>query len=147
MIIMYLVSACLAGFGTRFDGGIVLDERVRKLVSEGKAIPVCPEQLAGLPTPRRPMEFTGGDGSDLLDGKSRAVDSDGADMTEALLKGGDEVLKIARLYGASEAVFKDGSPSCGTTYVHVNGSRREGKGVCAELLERNGIKVRTVDSI
>ncbi len=146
-LFMYLVSACLAGFNTRYDGGNALNERVRSLISAGKAVPVCPEQLAGLPTPRKPMEFDSGDGSELLDGGTMVVDADGADMAKALLKGSEEVLRIARLFGVTEAVLKDGSPSCGTTYVYVRGSKREGKGVCAEVLQRNGIKVRSDDSI
>lgn len=144
---MYLVSACLAGFNTRYDGGNALDEHVRALVATGRALPVCPEQLAGLPTPRRPVEFAGGDGAELLEGKSRAVDSEGADYADVLVRGAEEVLRIAKLYGIDEAVLKDGSPSCGVTYVYERGAKREGRGVCAELLVRNNIRVRTVDSL
>ena len=144
---MYLVSACLAGFNTRYDGTNSLDERIRTLVASGRAVPVCPEQLAGLPTPRTPLEFETGNGRDLLDGKSKAVGGDGKDYTEALIKGAGEAVRIAGLYGIKEAILKDGSPSCGVTYVYCSGKRRQGRGVAAEALARQGIKVKTGDSL
>lgn len=140
---MYIVSACLAGFNTRHDGTNCLEEGVRKLVLEGKAIPVCPEQLGGLPTPREPVEFRGGAGRDALEGKTKITSLSGeADFTQALIKGAEETLRIARLYGAKEAILKDGSPSCGTGYVHSEGKRLPGRGVTAELLHKEGIPVR-----
>jgi uncharacterized protein YbbK (DUF523 family) len=145
---MFLVSACLAGFNTRYDGGNALDERVVSLVAEGRAVAVCPEQLAGLPTPRPALEFRGGgSGAGLLKGGVRLEGADGRDYTDSLLRGAREVLRMAVLYGIREAVFKDGSPSCGVTYVHADGSRVGGRGVCAELLERNNVRVRTVDTL
>lgn len=144
---MYIVSACLAGLNTRYDGKDALDERVRELVAGGRALPVCPEQLAGLGTPRAPVEFSSGSGGGLLEMKARAVGSDGVDYTEAFIRGAREVLRLARLYGIEQAVMKDGSPSCGVTYVYSGGSRCDGRGVCAELLAKNGIKVMTVDSL
>jgi uncharacterized protein YbbK (DUF523 family) len=142
---MYLVSACLAGMRTRYDGKDSMDERIRALVKEGKAIPVCPEQLAGMTTPRSPIEFTGE--VSPLDGKARVVDEDGADCSSALAKGAEEVIRIATLYGVREVILKDGSPSCGVTYVYSNGKKVEGRGVAAELLARNGIRVKSVDDL
>ncbi len=159
---MYLVSACLAGFNTRYDCTNCLDERVKKLVLSGKALPVCPEQLGWLTTPRPPVEFSSGDGASILDswldgekkifirvfcciagGKPGPVDD--AFITEALIKGAKETLRLARAYGIKKAIFKDGSPSCGAGYVHSDGQRRPGKGVTAALLMREGIEVAGVD--
>lgn len=144
---MYIVSACLAGMRTRYDGKDNMDERVKALVKEGKAIPVCPEQLAGLTTPRSPVEFRGGAGGSLLDGEALVVGEDGMDYSSALVKGAGEVMRIANLYGVREAVLKDGSPSCGVTYIYSEGKKVEGRGVAAELLARNGISVMTVDGL
>lgn len=141
------MSACLAGFNTRHDGGNRLDERVKRLVEEGRAIPVCPEALAGLLMPRPPVVFDGGDGAGVLGGTARAVDEEGVDRTEALIIGAEETLSMAVEHGIRTAVLKDGSPSCGVTYVHCTGGKREGRGVTAELLTQNGIEVITVDSI
>jgi uncharacterized protein YbbK (DUF523 family) len=135
---MLLVSACLAGFNTRWDGSNSIDERVTRLIAVGRALPVCPEQLAGLPTPRPAIEFKRG---------GEAVGKDGADYSEALLKGARETLRVAELYGIKEALLKDGSPSCGVSYVYSGGKRISGKGVTAALLEGKGIRVRTVDSL
>jgi uncharacterized protein YbbK (DUF523 family) len=121
---MYMVSACLAGMRTRYDGKDSMDERIWALVKEGKAIPVCPEQLAGLPTPRPPVEFRGGAGGHILDDEALAIGKDGNDYSSALIKGAGEALRIASLYEVREAVLRDGSPSCGVTYVYKDGRIR-----------------------
>jgi uncharacterized protein YbbK (DUF523 family) len=144
---MYIVSACLAGFRTRYDGRSMLDGRVKALVLEGRAVAVCPEQLAGLGTPRPPVELRGGGGGDLLEGRATAVGNDGMDYSSALCKGAEEVLRIAALYGVRKAVLKDGSPSCGVTYIYREGRKIGGRGVVSELLLRNNIRVMTVDSL
>lgn len=144
---MYLVSACLAGFNTRYDGTNSLDEKVERLVAEGRAVPVCPEQLAGLPTPRPYIEFRNGDGKALLNRDAKAIGKDGFDYSKTLWRGAAETLRIAKLYGIKEAILKDGSPSCGTTYVRIDGSKCHGKGVTAAMLESEGLMVRTVDTL
>lgn len=144
---MFLVSACLAGFNTRYDGTNSKDRRIVKLVSSGKAIPVCPEQLGGLPTPRPPVQFMEGDGKAVLDREAVVVDDNGIDYTENLIRSAEEVLRIADMFRIRKAIFKDGSPSCGVTYVWVSGKKIAGKGVTTTLLERNGIKVETIDPI
>lgn len=144
---MILVSACLAGFNTRYNGSNSLKEKVLKLVKEGKAIPVCPEQQGGLPIPRPAVEFTEGDGKDALEGKARTVSAGGEDFTPALLKGARETLRIAELYKAKEAILKDGSPSCGCTYVHSGGKKIPGRGITAELLSSKGLKILSDDTL
>ncbi|MDA8169305.1 MAG: DUF523 domain-containing protein [Nitrospiraceae bacterium] len=145
---MYLVSACLAGLNTRYNGENSLNETVKALVLEGRAIPVCPEQLGGLPTPRPAAQFDGGDGSGVLEGRTKVLSVDeGADCTGAFLRGAREVLRIARLYGADEAILKDGSPSCGVLHVRSRGEKIKGRGVAAELLRREGLKVTCGDTL
>lgn len=145
---MYIVSACLAGFSTRYDGKDRLDPRIKSLVLEGRAIPLCPEQLGGLPTPRPPLEFeSGGGGGAVIEGGSRVLTPGGEDRTGYLMKGAEAVLALARLYEIEAAVLKDGSPSCGVAYVYCGGWKTPGRGVAAEVLARNGIKVLSVDSI
>lgn len=149
---MYLISACLAGLRTRYDGTSAVitpetGEKIRSLLMAGLAIPVCPEQLGGLPTPRPQVDFRGGDGGQLLEGKAKAVTSDGVDFSDALIKGAGEVLRLAETSGIKSAILKDGSPSCGVNYVYINGVKTPGKGVTAKLLTGNGIEVITVDSL
>lgn len=143
---MFIVSACLAGVNCRHDGGNSADPLVRELVRQGKAIPVCPEQLGGLETPRMPAEIQGGDGKDVLEGKARVIRKDGTDVTDCFLKGAYETVEIAKLAGARRAIMKCSSPSCGCGKIYdgtFSGKRINGNGVTAELLIRNGIDVKT----
>lgn len=111
---------------------------------QGRAFPVCPEQLGGLPTPREPIELVGGDGEDLLRGISVAIGKKtGKDYTRNLLRGADEVLKIVSMLKIKEAFFKDGSPSCGCSYIKAGNKRIKGKGVATAVLLRAGIKVQS----
>ena len=141
---MYVVSACLAGIRCRYDGDSREDPEVLRLLSEGTALPLCPEQLGGLPTPRPRAQFVGGDGEDVLRGRAKVVSEDGEDVTESFLRGAEEVLRIARLLGLREVIFKDGSPSCGVSVVWVEGREVRGVGVTSALLIRNRIAVKAV---
>ena len=141
---MYVVSACLLGINTRYDGGCFCNEKLLELAEEGKVIPVCPEQLGGCPTPRDPCEIAGGDGGDVLDGRCAVKSRNGADMTEKFVKGAYETLKLAKVCGAKKAILKARSPSCGTGLIYdgtFSGRTFRGNGVTAELLIRNGIEV------
>ena len=133
---MLIVSACLAGFPCRYDGKKAINTAVQQLVREGKAIPVCPEQLGGLPTPRLPAEMKAG----------KVINSDGNDVTEAFEKGAAVVLEIAKQYGCTDALLKARSPSCGKGRIYdgsFSGILIEGNGKTADLLMRNGITVTT----
>lgn len=140
---MLLVSSCLIGLKTRYDGNTNLNESVRELVELGGAIPVCPEQLGGLPTPRLSAEFRGGDGDDVLQGRARLANTDGEDVTAYFLRGAEETLRIAKMVGARRAIFKERSPSCGCRQVWIDGELRDGCGVTSALLKRNGISVES----
>ncbi|MGI6567738.1 MAG: DUF523 domain-containing protein [Firmicutes bacterium] len=141
---VYLVSACLAGARTRFDGGARLDPELLQLVREGRAVPVCPEQLGGLATPRPPAEILGGDGFDVLAGTARVVTCDGQDVTAAYLKGAEEILRLAQTWQAAGAVLKARSPACGSGEIYdgsFQGSLKPGFGVAAALLAQAGLPV------
>ena len=131
---MMIVSACLAGFPCRYDGKARPCAQVVELVRAGKAIPVCPEQLGGLPTPRTSCEIREG----------RVVDADGHDRTEAFRRGARAVLRIAQTYGATEALLQSRSPSCGSGRIYDGSFTKTltaGDGVTARLLKENGIQV------
>lgn len=131
---MMIVSACLAGFPCRYDGKARPSTEIMELVKTGKAIPVCPEQLGGLPTPRPPCEIREG----------RVVDVAGADRTEAFRRGAQAVLELAKTYGATQAVLQNRSPSCGSGWIYdgtFSKTLTAGDGVTARLLKENGIQV------
>ncbi len=147
---MIIVSACLCGVNCKYDGGNNLDERVLNLLKEGKAIPVCPEQLGGQKTPRAPHEIFKGNGYDVLQGKARILGPEGDDVTSEFLKGAFETLKIAEAASASIAILKARSPSCGANQIYdgtFSGKKRSGNGVTAELLLSKGIKVFTEENL
>ncbi|WP_107727700.1 DUF523 domain-containing protein [Desmospora activa] len=141
---MKIVSGCFAGIACRYDQKHWRVEEIQRLVREGKAIPVCPEQMGGLPTPRNPAEIVGGDGEDVLDGKARVIDNQGNDVTEQYIAGAREALAMAEAVGAEEAILKERSPSCGSCMIYngtFSGTKKEGIGVTTALLRRHGIRV------
>jgi uncharacterized protein YbbK (DUF523 family) len=111
---------------------------------------VCPEQLGGCTTPRIAVEIHDGTGADVLEGRCKVTGKNGEDVTEKFLRGAAEVLRIAQLTGAKKAILKARSPSCGCGRIYdgtFSGKTREGNGVTAELLLRNGIEVMTEEDI
>lgn len=138
-----LVSACLIGLSTRYDGDHnrcdqLLDYLQREDLT---AIPICPEQLAGLSTPRPKVWFSDGDGEAILDGSGVMIDEEGHDMHAPFLKGAKMSLEIARLNRCDRAILKQKSPSCGCRTVHRNGEIVPGMGVTAALFKRHGIEL------
>lgn len=140
------MSACLLGVACRYDGG----HRYVQAIGEHPDIipvPICPEQLGGLATPRPCAWFSGGDGRAVLHGAARVVDATGADVTEAFLRGARQVCRIAELIGTTAAVLKEGSPSCGHQRVWIDHERRAGLGVTAAMLMERGIHVLSEEEI
>ena len=131
-----LVSACLLGTPCRYDGASrPCGELARLEVLGHRLIPVCPEVMGGLPTPRPPAE---------LQRDGRVVDRAGKDVTEAYRLGAEEVLELARAHRCTLAVLKERSPSCGRGQIYdgsFTGRLTEGSGVTARLLEEHGVQV------
>ncbi|MBP1930817.1 DUF523 domain-containing protein [Ammoniphilus resinae] len=147
---MKVVSACLMGCQCRYDKKGNYIQEIEGLVRNGKAIPVCPEQLGGLSTPRNPAEIVGGNGFDVLDGKAKVIDNQGNDVTKQFIDGAHQALKIAQTVGATEAILKERSPSCGSHMIYdgtYSKSKKEGVGVTAALFIRNGISVTSEEQI
>ncbi|MEM3381690.1 MAG: DUF523 domain-containing protein [Candidatus Bathyarchaeia archaeon] len=146
---MSLVSACLLGIDCRYDGRNSISGKVLRLIGKEILIPVCPEQLGGLATPREPMRVIGGGGSEVLDGKAKVINRIGEDVSRNLIKGAEETLKIARSLGVRRAIFKSRSPSCGCGEIYDEASLRivRGDGVVTALLKRNGVEVITEEDL
>lgn len=145
-----LVSACLLGVQSRFDGGSCPREAALDLLRRGIALPVCPEQLGGLPTPRPRAEIRGGDGADVLAGRALVVDEEGRDVTAAFLRGARETVRLAAEAGVKRAVLRSHSPSCGAGAIHdgtFTGRLRLGDGVSAALLRQAGITLTTEEDL
>lgn len=146
----YLVSACLLGLPTRYDGGCCPVPWLVQWAARGLVVPFCPEVAGGLSIPRPPAEIVGGDGLVVLDGQARVLTIDGQDVTEAFLTGAWQALEIARRLGLRQAVLKDNSPSCGCHRIYdgtFSGHLVSGQGVTAALLRRNGVTVLAEEDV
>lgn len=143
---MILVSACLCGMHCRYDGSTKQDDEILAMLQRDEAIPVCPEQLGGLATPRPPAEIKQGDGAAVLRGEARVYNAQGQDVTGSFIKGAEETLRLARICKAERVILKSKSPSCGCGVVYdgtFSGTLRQGDGVTAALLKQSGIPVET----
>lgn len=137
-----IVSACLLGLRTRYDGKDAFSVEAASLLEGRTVIPVCPEQLGGLSTPRLPAGITGGDGQNVLAGTAAVLTSSGEDVTIQFVKGAMDTLQIARLNGVQEAYLKEKSPSCGSTLICRDGACVSGMGVTAALLSSEGLAIK-----
>ena len=130
---IYLVSACLMGLKTRYDGESKPCSRCIRALQGAVWIPVCPEQLGGLPTPRVAAELIGGNGRDVLAGRAKVIRVDDVEVTGQFIHGARQVLEIARAQPVSAIFLKARSPSCGINEV---------LGVTAALLQKHGFNLR-----
>lgn len=137
-----LISACLLGLSCRYDGGKkpLAGKYLSELMDKFELVPVCPEMLGGLPTPRAPSEKR--DGGVFM--------RSGEDVTDNYLRGARQSLYLAELFGCRCALLKQRSPSCGSGQIYdgsFTGTVISGSGVTAELLMDKGIKVYSEENI
>ena len=131
-----LISACLLGLHCRYDGKSKPWDKddLNKLAQKYWLIPVCPEQLGGLTTPREPAERCA----------DRFVTKTGKDVTEQYQRGAEEVLRLAKMFDCKQALLKEKSPACGAGRIYDGSFTKtltEGNGAAADLLLNNGIDV------
>ena len=129
-----LISACLLGAACRYDGKAQGQPWISCLRERYHLIPICPEQLGGLPTPRSPAERVG----------ETVLTRDGRDVTEQYAAGAEEALRLAKLLGCKKALLKERSPSCGHGTIYdgtFTGTKTDGSGVTAQRLAEAGLEV------
>jgi uncharacterized protein YbbK (DUF523 family) len=138
-----LVSACLLGRACRYDGAhCAQGELAEKLSQYGEvAVPFCPEEEGGLPTPRPPAWIESRGAAEVIDGEDRVVDIEGKEVTDFFLRGARAALALCRERGIAKAYLKERSPSCGVHSTHIAEVLVDGPGVAAELLARHGIDI------
>lgn len=135
-----IVSACLLGIRSRYNGEEAVSEEVSLLSRKYELIPVCPELLGGLSVPRPPAEILGG----------RVIDKEGADVTANFILGAEKTAEIAERHGCSQAVLKARSPSCGAGVIYdgtFSGKRISGNGITADRLFSLGINIVSEDNL
>lgn len=129
-----LVSACLLGENTRYDGGNNFFPFLEELSKYYELVPFCPEVASGLGIPRPKAEIRGGSVLSIED----------KDLTKEYVASSEEASRLCRFLSISYAILKDGSPACGVREIHdgtFSGTKKEGKGITARKLEAMGIKV------
>lgn len=139
-MVRVIVSACLLGSPVRYNGTDKKTDHpiLQRWIEEGRVVSVCPEVMGGLGTPRPPAEIV------CIDGLRRVRANTGRDVTAEFDRGAAAALEQAIRQGARLAILKEGSPSCGTTYVYdgtFTGTRVTGEGVTAAVLRKRGIRV------
>lgn len=134
-----LISACLLGIKCRYDCKVKEYPRINDLIGKHTLIPVCPEQLGGMPTPRPPVEIKSGE----------VVDINGKVYTDIFVEGANAVLQIAKYNDCTLAILKKNSPSCGYGEIYdgsFSGTLIEGNGITAQLLRDNDITVKNEEN-
>lgn len=135
-----IVSACLFGCDCRYKGDNCKQEELVALAERHTLVPVCPEQLGGLPTPRNPAEICG----------DKVLSNAGKDVTKEYTKGAETALYIAKIVGADAAVLKANSPSCGKGVIYdgtFTGQKTAGDGVTVKRFAAAEIPVFTENEI
>jgi uncharacterized protein YbbK (DUF523 family) len=136
-----LVSACLLGVRCNHRGDASPSASVASLDGQFRLVPCCPETAGGLPTPRPAAERQ-------ADGRVRTAAGD--DVSAAYERGASAALALARAVGASRAVLKARSPSCGCRQVYdgtFTGALVSGEGVTAAALRRAGLEVVSEEDV
>lgn len=136
---MILVSACLVGINCKYNGKNNFHKEIKELVDSGKAIPICPEQLGGLATPRVPAEIR-----QDINGKIKVINIEDKDVTAEYFLGAERALKFALAIDTKLAIFQSRSPSCGCGKIYDGTFSKKliaGNGVTTNLFLKNGIKV------
>ncbi len=135
-----LVSGCLVGCTCRYDAKLKTSEKVLKLAKENTLIPVCPEQLGGLPTPRHPAERV----------EDKVIRDDGVDVTKEYMLGSETAVNIAKMCNVDYCIMKAGSPACGAGLIYdgtFSGNKVSGYGTASEKLKEAGFKVITDEDL
>ena len=147
-----LVSSCLMGQAVRYDGSDKKSHHriVQRWMREGRIVSVCPEVAGGLPVPRPAAEIVGGAGWSVLAGSAKVMDAAAHDVSSAFVQGAQQALAIATKKGIRIAVLKEGSPSCGSSFIYdgtFSGNKRADMGVTAALLQQAGLHVFSEDQL
>jgi len=136
-----LISGCLFGLNCRYDGGNNRLYNLNELSKKYILVPVCPEQMGGLSTPRSPSFFIEGDGKDTIKGRNNLINKDNKNVSSHFREGAYEVLNVCKKLRIKKAILKERSPSCGTNNVFLGEKLTKGRGVTSFLLLTNDITV------
>lgn len=129
-----MVSACLLGENCKYNGGNNDNEKVKAFCQGHEIIPICPEVLGGLPTPRIPAEIVNG----------VVTNKKGISVDTQFRLGADKALQIAKENNVDLVILQSRSPSCGVNQIYdgsFSGKLVSGNGIFAQLLIKNNFSV------
>ena len=129
-----LISSCLIGNNTKYNGKNNYIKEIEQLKLKYELIPICPEVLGGLSIPRDPSEIN----------NDKVISINNKDVTKEFNIGANKALNIALLNNIKYALLKDGSPSCGNTYIYdgtFKNNKIDGMGITTKLLKSHNIKI------
>ena len=135
-----LISACLLGYKTRYDGKSKPYKKIKEIFKDDVLIPICPEQMGGLGTPRYKAEIK----------DDKVININGEDVSSNYFSGANIALEIAKLNNVDFCILKSKSPSCGKDLVYdgtFSNRLVDGDGICAKLLKENGFKIYSEEEI
>ena len=135
-----MVSACLAGENCKYNGGNNRSEKVAALFAGNEIIPVCPEVMGGLPTPRIPSEIQNG----------VVVNKAGVCVDGEFRLGAEKCLEMAEMKQPDLIILQSRSPSCGVKQRYdgsFSGRLIDAPGVTAQLLIDHGFNVVDAEDI
>ena len=138
------ISSCLGGICCRYDGKSQEQEALKQLVTNGKAIMVCPEVLGELPIPRPPAEIIGGDGFDVWANTAYVYTDNGEDVTETFKAGAQRAYQKLKALQITTLILKEKSPSCGSQLIYdgqFSGIKKAGVGVATAYFIQQGMTV------
>lgn len=141
---MVLISACLVGLNCKYNGKNNYNKKALQLVKNGEAIPICPEQLGGFPTPRNPAEIK------IINNKRYVFDNKNKDLTDDFVKGANEVLNLAKKLDIKKFILQSRSPSCGVGKIYsgnFDGKLVDGNGILTQMLIENNIEVMAIEEL
>jgi uncharacterized protein YbbK (DUF523 family) len=141
-----LISACLIGLRTRYDGSDSFDQSIFNLLNRFTFIPVCPEILGGLSVPRLPATIHGDDGISVWHDDGCVFQKKKVDVTSQFIHGALQTLDFALFVRAKTMILKDGSPSCGVFTTNSHWIAKKGMGITTTLLKENGFDVETIET-
>lgn len=147
---MILVSACLLGFKTKYNGDGNTNQILKEYDERGQFLAVCPECLGHLPIPRLPSEIRNGDGEAVLKQRAVVYNKNNEDITAHFILGAEKLIKFVQADKIKYAILKERSPSCGVNRIYdgtFSGNTIVGSGVCTALLKQYGVEVFSEEEI
>ncbi|MDO4626384.1 MAG: DUF523 domain-containing protein [Pasteurellaceae bacterium] len=106
--ICVVVSACLLGRNCKFNGSNNYNPNLIEFLKDKDTIEICPELLAGLPTPRAPAKLIYG----------RVTENNGNGVHLQYMQGVERALEKLKNEKIDLVILQSHSPTCGVNQIY-----------------------------